>query len=161
MPLDYNFRLKTIGTFRFWCQKVLPAVYDDSLSYYELLCKVIEYLNNVIVELNVHSDAITELQELYAQLQAEFEKFKDNGFYDYYAEQVAKWIDTHMQFIYKHTIAQVFFRLDDSGYLIAHIPEGWEQIQFSTPMVYADQTSYGRLCLTYNMEGEYYEYDNI
>lgn len=31
--------------FRFWCQKVLPLVYDDSLSYYEVLCKVVNYLN--------------------------------------------------------------------------------------------------------------------
>ena len=30
---------------RFWCQKVLPLVYDDSLSYYELLCKVVDNLN--------------------------------------------------------------------------------------------------------------------
>jgi hypothetical protein len=28
--------------FRFWCQKALPLVYDDSLSYYELLCKVVD-----------------------------------------------------------------------------------------------------------------------
>ena len=34
--------------FRFWCQKVLPLVYDDSLSYYELLNKVVKYLNDVI-----------------------------------------------------------------------------------------------------------------
>ena len=34
------------GAFRFWCQKVLPIVYDDSLSYYELLNKVVDYLNN-------------------------------------------------------------------------------------------------------------------
>lgn len=32
---------------RFWCQKVLPLVYDDSLSYYELLCKVVAYLNHL------------------------------------------------------------------------------------------------------------------
>lgn len=30
--------------FKFWCAKVLPLVYDDSLSYYEFLCK----LNQVI-----------------------------------------------------------------------------------------------------------------
>ena len=36
----------TLRPFRFWCQKVLPLVYDDSLSYYELLCKVVAYLNN-------------------------------------------------------------------------------------------------------------------
>ena len=29
------------GSFRFWCQTVLPLVYDDSLSYYELLNKVV------------------------------------------------------------------------------------------------------------------------
>ena len=34
--------------FRFWCQKVLPAIYDDSLSYYELLTKVVAHLNTVI-----------------------------------------------------------------------------------------------------------------
>ena len=34
--------------FRFWCQSVLPLVYDDSLSYYELLCKVVDYINKLI-----------------------------------------------------------------------------------------------------------------
>ena len=36
--------------FRFWCQKVLPLVYDDSISYYELLNKVVVYLNNTIAD---------------------------------------------------------------------------------------------------------------
>ena len=34
--------------FKFWCQKILPLVYDDSLSYYELLCKVVHTLNELI-----------------------------------------------------------------------------------------------------------------
>lgn len=33
---------------KFWCQKVLPLVYDDSLSYYEVLGKTVDYLNKVI-----------------------------------------------------------------------------------------------------------------
>ena len=41
-----------IRKFKFWCQKVLPLVYDDSLSYYEVLCKVVQYLNNVIEDVN-------------------------------------------------------------------------------------------------------------
>lgn len=32
--------------FRAWCQHVLPLVYDDSLSYMELLNKVIAYINS-------------------------------------------------------------------------------------------------------------------
>ena len=58
------------SSFRFWCQTVLPLVYDDSLSYYELLNKVVNYLNNVIsdvsnVETNVESllNAYNSLQE--------------------------------------------------------------------------------------------------
>lgn len=61
MPQDF-IHPGTVGYFRYWCQKVLPAVYDDSLSYYELLCKVSNYLNEVIELTNTQSDAITELQ---------------------------------------------------------------------------------------------------
>ena len=44
--------------FRFWCSKVLPLVYDDSLSYYELLCKVIQYLNNTMSDVNQLSELV-------------------------------------------------------------------------------------------------------
>lgn len=36
----------------FWCQKVLPVEFDDSLSYYETLCKVVEKLNEVVDNTN-------------------------------------------------------------------------------------------------------------
>lgn len=42
-----------IGFFRpFYCQKVLPLVYDESLSYYEFLCKLMRKLNEVIENVN-------------------------------------------------------------------------------------------------------------
>ena len=34
------------GMKRPYCQRILPLVYDDSLSYYEVLCKIISVLNN-------------------------------------------------------------------------------------------------------------------
>lgn len=43
----------SIKELKFWCQKVLPLVYDDSLSYYELLCKVVDKLNEVIKAIDV------------------------------------------------------------------------------------------------------------
>lgn len=52
-----------IPYFRFFCQKVLPAVYDDSLSYYELLCKLVAKLNEVIESTNGVTDAFNELVE--------------------------------------------------------------------------------------------------
>ena len=33
--------------FRPWVQKVMPGVYDDTLSYYELLAKVVAYINQM------------------------------------------------------------------------------------------------------------------
>ena len=33
--------------FKFWCHKILPLVYDDSLSYYEFLCKVNEVVQGL------------------------------------------------------------------------------------------------------------------
>lgn len=50
--------------FKFWCQKVLPLVYDDSLSYYEVLCKVVKYLNTTIEAVNDLADTITNYDEL-------------------------------------------------------------------------------------------------
>ena len=49
--------------FKFWCQKVLPLVYDDSLSYYELLCKVVDYLNKTMTDVTVLHDEFVQLQE--------------------------------------------------------------------------------------------------
>lgn len=49
------------------CQKVLPLVYDESLSYYEVLCKVQQKLNELIkinnnIRDEVHSDYIAVLE---------------------------------------------------------------------------------------------------
>ena len=35
-----------------YCQKILPLVYDDSLSYYEALCKFVAKVNEVVDALN-------------------------------------------------------------------------------------------------------------
>lgn len=48
---------------RFWCQKVLPLVYDDSLSYYELLNKVVWHLNKHTEEINALIDFYITFQE--------------------------------------------------------------------------------------------------
>ena len=52
-----------IESFRFWCQKVLPLVYDDSLSYYELLCKVVTYLNNTIQAVNENTEDVAQMRQ--------------------------------------------------------------------------------------------------
>lgn len=41
-----------IDKLKYWCNKILPLVYDDSLSYYEVLCKTSAKLNEVITSTN-------------------------------------------------------------------------------------------------------------
>lgn len=56
--------------FRFWCQHVLPLVYDDSLSYYELLCKVVNYLNEM-------ADKISLIDPFVGAITQEMQALKD------------------------------------------------------------------------------------
>ena len=56
--------------FRFWCQKVLPAVYDDSLSYYETVCKIADALDKCIDYLDYLDKEIITWDELNPKLDA-------------------------------------------------------------------------------------------
>ena len=70
--------LTKINHFRFWCQKVLPLVYDESLSYYELLCKVVDYLNHVITDMNATITNIEELTALFNTLKDYVDNYFEN-----------------------------------------------------------------------------------
>lgn len=64
--------------FRYWCYKVLPLVYDDSLSYYELLCKVVKKLNETIENTNQLNENVQELLNAFNQLQSYVANYFDN-----------------------------------------------------------------------------------
>lgn len=68
--------------FPVWCHKILPLVYDESLSYYEVLCKIQQKLNEIIESQN--------------NLQDEFYKLKewiDTQVESYTKEQLQEWLD--------------------------------------------------------------------
>lgn len=52
-----------VEKFKFWCQKVLPTIYDDSLSYYEAICKMATYLDATIDQVNEFQKMIEALPE--------------------------------------------------------------------------------------------------
>ena len=125
-----------IDTFRFWCQKVLPLVYDDSLSYYEVLCKVVEYINNLINEDKLIEADITQLQNELKVVQEWIDKFDTS-----YAEKIIK----------DSISTMIFVEIDDEGYIVYNIPENWNDIQFNTTGldVSISGYDYGHLVLSY------------
>lgn len=69
---------KSLQPFRFWCQKVLPLVYEDSLSYYELLCKVVDYLNKTMEDVETLHGDVTNLHKAYVELQGYVNNYFNN-----------------------------------------------------------------------------------
>lgn len=66
------------GPFHFWAQKVLPSVYDDSLSYYELLTKVVNYLNQNVDDINTLNTNVESIYNSYVELQNWVNNYVDN-----------------------------------------------------------------------------------
>lgn len=131
---------------------VIPAINWEVMSHEQrvqwLTCNIvglIEFGNKMADSINLLDGDIERLAE-------EFEKFKESGFDDYYEEQVAKWIDEHLQYIFEHVAKQVFFGLTSIGYFCAYVPDSWSDIEFDTGMVFG-QFDYGRLMLRYNVDG--------
>lgn len=72
--------IQDLKPFRFWCQKVLPTVYDDSLSYYELLTKVVNYLNDTIDNVETLNDNVQNIYDAYILLQNYVNNYFDQNF---------------------------------------------------------------------------------
>ena len=125
-----------LPAFKFWCQKVLPLVYDDSLSYYELLCKVVDYINNLINDQKELSDELINLQREVKKVQEWIDNFDTS-----YIEKIVE----------RYLATMIFVEISDAGYFIYYIPETWEDITFNTTGldVIIPNTEYGRLVLSY------------
>ena len=50
--------------FKWDCNKILPLVFDESLSYYEVLCKLTKKINDVIEKISDYDDLKEAVQEL-------------------------------------------------------------------------------------------------
>ena len=129
--------MKDLTYFRIWCQKVLPLVYDDSLSYYEVLCKTTEYINSIIDNQSEMSDEINALKE---ELQT-----------------VHSWIDNFdttviEQIVRDYLATMIFVEISMSGYIVYNIPQTWADITFNTTGLDINlelMPEYGHLVLSY------------
>ena len=122
---------------RFWCFKVLPLVYDDSLSYYEVLCRVKCKLEEVLVSLDELDDTMQDVQTAISQIQEWIENFDDN----------AKTIVTEI--VEKYIAGAIIFGLTNDGYFCAYIPDSWSKLHFGTITEFPDPL-YGHLTLSYD-----------
>ena len=135
-----NATYRNLTEFRFWCFKVLPLVYDDELSYYEVICKCVDYINNLIENDKAISNDVEQLkQEM---------------------KQVQEWIDNYdtsfsESIIREYLATMIFVTISDSGYIVYNIPANWQSITFNTTGLDIENNigvgnyDYGHLVLSY------------
>lgn len=127
--------------FKFWCQKVLPLVYDESLSYYEVLCKVVDYINKLI---DTDNDIIENVEALQNEMNT-VQSWIDSFDYEPLLELVKSMINDYIK-------VGVYFGITDSGYFCAYITDAWDNIKFNTTGLDINiplQPEYGHLVLSY------------
>ena len=128
--------MNNLSNFRFWCQKVLPLVYDDSLSYYEILCRIVKYINDIIGNEKEMTDEFLELKKEVEKVQEILDNF-----------------DTAVieRIVREYLATMIFVEISDAGYFIYYIPDSWDNIQFETSGLDVElpDVEYGRLILSY------------
>lgn len=122
---------------KFWCFKVLPLVYDDSLSYYEVLCKIRNKLNELIASMGELNETVDEMKAAIAQIEEWIRTFDTSV--------IEKWIDEHFA-------SMIFVEINDDGNFIINVPENWHDITFKTSgwdYYLEPPVDYGHLVLLY------------
>lgn len=67
------------GLFTNYIYKAIPLAFDESMSYYETLCGLLNYLQNTIIPtVNNNADAVSELQNLYIELKTYVDDYFTN-----------------------------------------------------------------------------------
>ena len=110
-------------------------MYDDSLSYYEVLCKVVDYINKLI---ETDKELISDVETLKAEM-AIVQSWIAN-FDTAFAEEMVKEAIARL-------MKTVTFGISSAGYFMAIIPSSWSDIKFGTIQ---DGELYGHLVLEYD-----------
>lgn len=76
-----------------YCAKVLPLVFDNSLSYYEFLCKMCHKVNECIDALNAQNLQIIEFTKMLSLELEKFEKYVDERISGFENEIKKAWED--------------------------------------------------------------------
>ena len=134
----------------------IPKLYWDVRSQEQRILRICDLLDKLICYSDYIGEKVNVNKEDIEWLKAEFEKFKESGFEDYYLEQIEKWVNDNLETLYKLLVKQVYFGLTLDGHFVAYIPESWDDIVFDTGMQYGLDT-YGRLILRWDVDDSGYD----
>ena len=136
-----------------WTQytPVIPKMYWNAYSIEQIIKDLVCNFDKV----EHYLDYVAELMnqwgiEFDSEMQAQFEEMWNvinNGI----ENGVEHWINSNLTYIFDKVVKQVYFGLNEQGYFVAYIPDGWDDIVFDTGASYGLDT-YGRLILRWDVD---------
>lgn len=129
-----------------WCNTIIPTIFDDSLSYLEMVAKLKCVVNDVIKAMNelgtnvvAQNNDIKILKNKIEELNKKIEEFEKgytigDGVIELrmIAEDTLKYFESIIAKKVYESAKFVTFGLTDDGYFCAYIPESWEDVEFDT-----------------------------
>lgn len=134
----------------YFCQRVLPLVFDDALSYYEQLCKLLYRIINMDISLDQLQAQFTalvgrqdSLEQMFndlrtmvtgdiEEMQALLERIKNGDYVDLYLPSIINYINDNLQQLVASIVNFVSLGLTNDGYFAAYIPDTWDFLTFDT-----------------------------
>lgn len=120
--------------------------YDSDLGWLIRQCK------NNLDAIKVLHDWVANADDVIGDLQKLLEDVAAGNFPKEIADAIREFIVANFYDIVGDMAKMVFFGLTDSGYFVAYIPDGWDDITFNTTgydIALALQPEYGHLVLSY------------
>lgn len=120
--------------------------YDSDLGWLIRQCK------NNLDAIKVLQDWVANADDVIGDLQQLLEDVAAGNFPKEIADAIKEFIVNNFYDIVGDMAKMVFFGLTDSGYFVAYIPDGWDDITFNTTgldVTLELQPEYGHLVLSY------------
>lgn len=123
--------------------------YDSDLGW---LIKTVKAINDAVESMEAWK---TTHEAEYEQLKALYDAIMSGNFPPSVAEAFDKWMQKNGLDIIGEMVKMVFFGITDTGYFVAYIPEGWDDIIFNTTGfdISVPGFDYGHLTLSFEVGG--------
>lgn len=136
------------GRISYFVHNAMPLVFDESLSYLEILSKTLEYINNLMEEdrmiyahlKRIDADINTIRQDV-KFLSNELEKCKNGEYLSLFMEKIKEFILQNIDELILNSIRFVSFELSEDGYYVVNTTsKNWrDEIEFDTEMNYNNE----------------------
>lgn len=114
----------------------LPAVYDDSLSFYEVVCNLVNKVNELIQTYDGNYDELKKaLDELYDYVHG-----------TPWQDAICQWVNANLPCIVAQTCKWFHFGIDETGHVVCIIPTTWQNFGIHWNMDYGSP-DFGKLTI--------------